>query len=416
MRTVSAYAEHLVSLLRRYPSSGPAVTNRSPPFTWQYIIASVSSHGVAALLHRLETEGSPATYMPKEYLARVEDQRRATAFDNLRRYALFEAIAMRLRKQELPVIPLKGLHLAELVYGDISLRPMSDMDILVRREHVEAAVATLQGLGYGFDEDVSAAAGAMGDTTKCNLGLTHRESGAWLEVHWTLGEPPVRYARLLEDVWASARPAMLGDTEALVMAPEHLLLHVCAHLACGHVFLFSLRGLCDIAEIAHVHPTLDWSVVSQAGTRYGLGRGVSAALRLARDHLGAAIPNDVLLRLGADKLDQDMLDEALEHLVSGVDMAGELRTAPNVLALAGTGAPLAKLEAVWNRVFVPRAELSLLYGVPQRSPCLTLYYAVRLKDLLCKYTAAVWAMKVTDPELSASAARHARLSNWINVG
>jgi hypothetical protein len=71
---------------------------------------------------------------------------------------------------------------------------------------------------------------------------------------------------------------------------------------------------------------------------------------------------------------------------------------------------------LWNRIFVPRAELSLLYGVPEHSPRIGLYYAVRLRDLLRKYAASAWALNVSDPLLAATAARHARLAKWIAGG
>jgi hypothetical protein len=60
--------------------------------------------------------------------------------------------------------------------------------------------------------------------------------------------------------------------------------------------------------------------------------------------------------------------------------------------------------------------LSLLYGVPERSPRLGLYYAVRLRDLLRKYAMSAWKLNVSDAKLAATAARHARLSKWIAGG
>ncbi len=198
------------------------------------------------------------------------------------------------------------------------------------------------------------------------------------------------------------------------MSPEFVLLHVCAHLACNHVFGFDLRALCDIAEIARARP--DWDVVADHGRRHGWTRGVAAALRLAHDHLGADIPAQTLAALGADALDPDLLADAMAHLLSFSRMPGELVTAPNLLAVASGDTPWARSTLLWNRVFVPRAELSLLYGVPEHSPRLGLYYAVRLRDLVRKYAASAWALNVSDPRLAAVASRHARLAKWIAGG
>jgi hypothetical protein len=372
-------------------------------------------HGVTPLLHRALQPRGVIADATEAARTRLEEGHRATALANLRKYGEFRRIAQALDDANIPVMALKGLHLAERVYGNISLRSMSDMDILVPRTDLERAVTTLRSLEYGFDEDVSGAApGMLG--TKCNIGLAHRRLGVLLEIHWTLAEPGDVYAPPMDDIWRSAVPARLGDADALVMSPEFLLLHVCAHLACNHVFGFNLRGLCDIAEIVHVYQDLDWQAFADHGRRHGWTRGVAAALRLARDHLGVNIPAETLGTLGGDALEPAMLDDAMEHLLTFSGMPGELVTAPNLLAIAGGASPWAKCAMLWKRVFVPRAELALLYGVPEHSPRLGLYYAVRLRDLIRRYAAGAWALNVSDPALAAMAARHARLAKWIAGG
>jgi hypothetical protein len=384
-----------------------------PPKAWDDILELALQHNVASLLDRALQAGASPIPCPDHVRAQIDQARRATALDNLRNYGQLRRVARALRAAGIPVMALKGMHLAELVYRDISLRPMRDLDLLVPRSQLEAAVAVLHGLDYGYAEELAGEAGAMRDI-KCNIGFAHRDIDVWLELHWSLDEPPARYTAVLKEVWRSAVPTRLGDTEALVMVPEFLLLHVCAHLACNHNFAFSLHALCDIAEILRVHPALDWAVVVDHARRHCWHRGVAAALRLAHDQLAAAVPADVLAALGADVLDPAMLAEAMQHLLACVALPGELRTAPNFMAFAGKQGGVKKLATLWARIFVPRAELALKYGVSEHSVRLPLYYGVRMKDLLRKYSASAWAMNVTDPQLAAAAARHTRLANWIS--
>ncbi len=411
---LSPGARALLGFLR--PAGGTAAAIRFgnlPPRAWEEILELALRHGVAPLLHRALQSGGAHTGLPDQIRSRLDEIRRATALDNLRNYGQFRRIARALAEQGIPVIALKGLHLAELVYRDISLRPMSDLDILVARPQLKQAVATLHRLDFGFDEGFSGAADAMLDR-KCDIELAHRYTGVMLEVHWSLFEPPARYAAVLENIWRSAVPTRLGDADALVMSPEFLLLHVCTHLACHHMFVFSLRALCDIAEIVRAHPAIDWTVVVEHGRRHGWGRGVAAALRLASDQLGAAVPADALIALGADTLDPAMLAEAMEHLLASGAMPDGLSHATNLLAIAGKHGRAQKLGALWSRIFVPRAELALIYRVPESSARLPLYYALRLKDLLLRYTVSAWALNVSDPQLAVAVARHARLARWIN--
>ena len=403
---LSSSARTLLGLLQ--PAGGPAVAAcvvALPLRVWDDTFALALQHNVAPLLQRALRVSGTYAEVPGHVRKRLDEERHVTALANLRNYGEFRRIARALREQGIPVIALKGLHLAELVYRDISLRPMGDLDILVPHSQVEHAVATLQTLEYESDKDLS---------SEYDIGLTHRRLGILVDVHWTLGTQTENYTPPIEDIWRSAEPARLGDADAQVMSPEFLLLYVCAHLACHHLFAFDLRGLCDIAEIVRAYPALDWAAVADESRRHGWGRGVAAALRLAHDHLGAAVPTDALAAIGADTLDPELLDDALEQLATFVGYSSELRFAPNLMALASASGAGEKIATVWNRIFVPRAELALIYGIPERSARINLYYAVRFWELVRRYAASARELNVSGVQIAATSARSARLAKWIN--
>ena len=407
---VSSGARALLGLLQPVAGSAAAARMRDlPPQAWDEVLEIALRHGVAPLLHRALQSAGALTGLPHHVRARLADERRATALDNLRNYGQFRRIARALRDRGIPVIALKGLHLAELVYRDISLRPMSDLDILVPHSQVEDAVATLLKLEYEpkleFDRDL---------LSRHDVAITHRRLGTLVEVHWTLAEPTEFYTPPIEDIWRLAVPVRLGDVDAHAMSPEFLLLHVCAHLAYHHLFAFDLRALCDIAEVVHACPVLDWAAVVDQGRRHGWGHGVAVALRLARDHLGAAVPADALAAIGGDALDPQLLDDALEQLCTSSGIPIKLRCAPNLQALKSPIGWRAKLAILWRRIFVSRSELGLIYGVPERAARINFYYAVRLRDLVRRYAASARELDLSAPLRAATAARHARLAKWIN--
>jgi hypothetical protein len=371
-------------------------------------------HGVGPLLlHRLEA-GALTDMVPERVLERLREERRLTAVHNLRNGAEFGRLARALQQAGVPVIALKGLHLAELVYGDISLRPMSDVDILVPRDQVERAALIIGGLDYEFPSSLASSVGAMLSTMH-HIGMENRHFGLLLELHWSLSDPPDDFA-FVEETWRSAVPGRLAEVNVLTMAPEFVLFHVCAHLACNHTFAFSLRALCDIAALVHCHPAMDWSTVARHARERACTRGVAAALRLANEQLGARIPSHVLESLEAHKLNGEMLEEALRHLCECVD----LPAAPNFLAAAASRNVLASSVLMWRRVFMPRAELAMLYGIPVRSPRLVFCYVLRVRDLFRRYASMVWAIRVSDPARGALASqyalRHERLTRWVREG
>ena len=405
---LDAGARTLLGLLRPADASASPIGVRNlSAQVWDAALALALQHAVAPLLLRSLRRNGAYDQVPVTICARLEEQSRATALDNLRNYGQFRRVALALHARDIPVIALKGLHLAELVYRDISLRPMSDLDILVPASQVERAVAALLPLEYTPDNKVPSG---------YDVTLTHRRLDILLEVHWSLAAPGEPYTPPLEAIWRSAGRAKIGGAPALVMSPEFLLLHVCAHLSYHHTFAFGLRALCDIAEIASAYPEIDWALVAAEGQRHGWRRGVAAALRLARDHVGAAVPGEVLAAIGAETLDQELLADALEQLVTFSGIPHELQFAPNLMGLASATGLGKKVATLWRRIFLPRADLALIYGVPERSARIPFFYAIRLRDLVRRYAGSVRALGTGEPHLAATVARHTRLADWMAGG
>ena len=101
---------------------------------------------------------------------------RALALD-----AALRAVVDALDSSDIPALPLKGVTLGERLYGDIGLRPTTDVDVLVPRAQVGAAVQVLEALGYGTPEDPPWKHGLP----PIHYKLEGREPGVpRVELHW----------------------------------------------------------------------------------------------------------------------------------------------------------------------------------------------------------------------------------------
>jgi hypothetical protein len=81
----------------------------------------------------------------------------STAATNLYLRRELDRVAARLERADIPVIVLKGMALLDEVYGELGLRPMVDIDLLVPEPFFADAGALLQELGYHGHEDFVAA-------------------------------------------------------------------------------------------------------------------------------------------------------------------------------------------------------------------------------------------------------------------
>ena len=120
---------------------------------WQTLIAEAGRHRVAPLLHQKIKKAGGRSMVPGDVVEKLKKQYLANASRNTILFHQLDIIVSNLNEKNIPVILLKGAHLAEFVYKDISLRPMSDIDILVKKEDLAKVVKIAFSEGYRFFYD-----------------------------------------------------------------------------------------------------------------------------------------------------------------------------------------------------------------------------------------------------------------------
>lgn len=83
-----------------------------------------------------------------EILAGLQQDYRGSAIRLMQREAALRPLLAALNHTGIPLICLKGAYLGRFVFKDPALRPMLDLDLLVREEHFEQCGRELERLGY----------------------------------------------------------------------------------------------------------------------------------------------------------------------------------------------------------------------------------------------------------------------------
>lgn len=208
-----------------------------------------------------------------------------------------EEVLETFRHAEIESLVLKGMALAEPVYGNPALRPMDDIDLLVRRGDVQRACAALADLGYealpSFDDDLRRRAATVFISPRVH------SARPMVDLHWDLVDdrygPAAR--RWTDGVWERAGEVSIGGISARSLSPTDCLIHACVHLAVHH----GLRGLlwyCDLATMARAwREEIEWERLADWVMDARLRGVVYAALKCAEVMVGLEVPAPVLRRL-----------------------------------------------------------------------------------------------------------------------
>jgi hypothetical protein len=268
---------------------------------WENLVLLARREGVAPLVYwKLKRFAVEA---PGVALQALASSYYMTAAENVVLYSELARILTAFGLAEIPTVVLKGAVLAQTIYPDPALRPMSDLDLLVLRKDIERASVVIRGLGY---DDVAVQSQALNRRigTQVNF-LPRAKSGHEVELHWNLvagaadrRSPDVSWFWTRRELWPWANGC--GITGASILSPTAHLLYLIAHLALQHGGRYRLLWCYDLhLLITQCAERLDWDVYLQQVFALGWASSQLAGLEAARSRLGSPIPGPVMAALVA---------------------------------------------------------------------------------------------------------------------
>jgi hypothetical protein len=376
---------------------------------WQELVSLAIQHDLASWYYaRLKKE---AVQPDRAAAEQLRERYVASAARSMGLFHEIGRILRALRAADVPVMPLKGACLAEAVYGDVALRPMADVDLLVKPVDMLRAVEILRTLGYDSDQPFDPIAEQR---ISQHMPLMRRRGAAAVEMHWTIVCPGCESritAADLEGLWSRARSITVAGVPVLALSPTDLLLHLCIHVSTQHRFDgANLRSFVDMAEVARRYVgEIDWDAFARRATRWRAAKGVHLALLLAGEWTECPCPPAVRSGLNVEPLDNGTMNWVRHKILNGSDLP--LRSDFTRLE-AGRGLR-AKVAALRDAVFTPRTAMARMYPAPASSWSLLAYYPVRAKDLWVRYRRALWRSMRRDRTLIADTINEARLREYL---
>ena len=121
---------------------------------------------------------------------------------------------------------------------------------------------------------------------------------------------PLRLERLRDRLI----PVAISGIPMPTLPPEDLLLVLCAHG--GRHQWERVSWICDIAQVIHTQPELDWQPVLERAQQFHRQRSLLLGLWLAHDLLGAQLPDSVCHEIQADPIVRQLAVQVQARLFS----------------------------------------------------------------------------------------------------
>jgi hypothetical protein len=328
-----------------------------PALDWSRLLEMAGKEGMSGVL-ALQLQRLARTYRLKLPVEPFSQALHGTFASNGRIFAELLSFRTVLQEQGMRAIILKGGALTTTAYGgQLGLRPLSDLDLLVKESDLPIIRDALFERGFRAPSP---------------SGMLFTNGPVMFDLHTDLINASRIRRRAMafrfdpEAIWAKAVPLDPGDPSLLILSPAHQFLHLAVH---GQKHSFSrLIWLVDLALISR---RLDWEELLLQARNTGTLRSVAYALLAMEKLLGVRIPPAVWVTLPSlNRMERKFMEAVVSR--KETEPAGELLVAFSIPSLPG------KLGYLYEFTFPCRSVLGEVF--PASAP--GWFYARRIGQVL----------------------------------
>ncbi len=252
-----------------------------------------ASRGILPILYeRLRQDGFSTPLIPV-----LKGVKRHTWYNNRRLFHHGGEAVRLLKRAGIDVMVIKGAAMVIDYYHDESLRPMEDLDILVRYSDRRSAFRLLIEQGWVInsehrltDQYIEEGLFEIGKS----LDLIH-PTGIHLDLHWNL-TPYCLGDVTDDDFWSAAIECTFESQFVKILNPADQLLHILVHGAPWST-ISPIRWIPDAVTVLNLHPRFNWDRLIEQAHQRSLTLLVGKMLRILDEYIPSLVPPRVLSAL-----------------------------------------------------------------------------------------------------------------------
>lgn len=290
---------------------------------WSKLRDLLGYHEIAALLYAVLKDDTHI--LPKEISGLLSNTFYRTLKDNLQKLKEFQLINRAFEKEGIRLTALKGLALLAQLYEHLPVRPMVDMDILLKEGDCEKGAGILEGIGY--KKELLGLKESYWRKEQCHLTfIKHREgkAGNILEAHWSLDFK--RNGReALGESWQRMNDIGTEFGRMAVLSPEDTLFSLALHQR-RFGKAFCLKYVLDTAFLFKKYAgNFDWDYFLSACTRYGLFSCVGFLLLQGKLFLNSGLFDYGLQRVSLPRGKRAIMERFIDSNLASIDLSEKIK-------------------------------------------------------------------------------------------
>jgi hypothetical protein len=335
---------------------------------WDEVIALAYAHGLLPLLnHHL----SSVDLVPAHVRSQLKRESLANSQNVLHLVGKQLLIHKLFKEHNIPLAIFKGPLLAQMAYGEISLRQAGDIDLLINRGNFAQARLLLESLGYEMTPRLTPAQLASHLNNHCEIQFMRDEWFTVVDLHWDLAPRSFVFGVKADEVMSRLQSVSLAGTMVETFGPEDLVLYQAMHGA-KHLWR-RLEWVSCLAESLRATPSINWDTLVERAANAHATRILALGLRLVEQFSDVPIPAHVLTSIDPANTMQRMAAQIRSQLFENFGAAGSTET--NLYNLRIMDRKRDALISALRSIFVPTLPDWQSLALP--ASLHSLYYAYR---------------------------------------
>ena len=313
-----------------------------------------------------------------DMLAQYKKQYYLTAASNIMRLNAASEIFQIFQKENILAIPVKGISLIETVYQNPGVRPMTDIDLIIRPEDIHNTKKVLERIGY-----------QLTNSYRGSHNFANKESNIFLDLHSKFTRYAILFNIDYDEIYGRLHQINFNNQiQIKVLCPEHQLIHIALHLAPG---LYSELNPLNIIDLYYLltdqrYP-IDWEYLVEFSERTKTDSYIYSPLYLCVHLFRIEIPDQVFSKIKKSLSHRKIIyiqNQYLYEILKG-GIEGQKIFIERLLWAEGL---LNKLKMLNTALFPDRKEIANEYHIPEDSLRIYWLYTIRFwklfKEITCR--------------------------------